>query len=241
MHSDSQRPNLLGQIISLEQLVKDACYYIDARRLHAVMTEDQIDMVMASLQHAYNLTKEGLEEVIKGLGYSVEEGRKQLGRINTINQLIDMRVTGNIVIEKAEIEAYYGSHPAYHDGIYTLQRAIIPFESDQNTQEQELKQQLATHADGLQATWSDTFTVGFSEVAKNKAQIHTAQSGEVVFTGKATEGFELYKLVARKEPALKTLVEQYDEIADALRQPQAEKLLALYQESLEKKLVIEYV
>jgi hypothetical protein len=241
MRSDSERPNLLGQMISQEQLVKDACYYLDARRLRAVMTEEHIDMVWANLLHAYNLTREGLVNVVKGLGYTEEEARKQLGRINTINQLIDMRVTGNIVIEKTEIEAYYEAHPAYHDGIYTLQRAIIPFETDPDVQETDLKQQVATHADGLQAAWSDQFTVGFSEVAKNKAQIHSAQAGEVVFTGKTHEGFELYKLVARKEPVLKTLVEQYDEIADALRQPQAEKLLALYQESLEKKLVIEYV
>jgi hypothetical protein len=241
MRSDSERPNLLGQIVPLKQQVKDACYHIDARRLHAVMTEEHIDMVWANLLHAYNLTREGLVEVVKGLGYTEEEARKQLGRINTINQLLDMRVTGNIVIEKAEIEAYYEAHPAYHDGIYTLRRAIIPFDSDPDIQETELKQQIATHADGLQATWSDQFTVGFSEVAKNKAQIHSAQSGAVVFTGKTHEGFELYKLVARQEPALKTLVEQYDEITDALRQPQAEKLLALYQESLEKKLVIEYV
>jgi hypothetical protein len=241
MRSDSDRPNLLGQMVSQEQLVKDACYYIDARRLHAVMLEDQIEIVWNNLLHAYNLTREGLVNVVQGLGYSEEEARKQLGRINTINQLIDMRVTGNIVIEKAEIEAYYEAHPAYHDGMYTLQRAIIPFESDQDTQEQELKSQIATHADGLTATWSQSFTVGFSEVAKSKASIHTAQAGDVVFTGKTNEGFELYKLVARKEPVLKTLVEQYDEIVDALRQPQAEKMLAAYQESLEKKLVIEYV
>lgn len=241
MRSDSERPNLLGQMVSQEQLVKDACYYIDARRLHAVMTDDFIDVIWGNLQQAYNLTKEGLVNVVKGLGYTEEEARKQLGRINTINQLLDMRVTGNIVIEKAEIEAYYEAHPAYHDGVYTLQRAIIPFESDQEIQEQELKQQLATHADGLQATWSSSFTVGFSEVAKSKASIHTAQTGEVVFTGKTNEGFELYKLVARKEPALKTLAEQYNDITDALRQPQADKLLAAYQASLEKKLVIEYV
>lgn len=241
MRSDSERPNLLGQIATLEQLVKDACYYVDARRLHAVMTEDQIDMVMASLQHAYNLTKEGLVEVIKGLGYTEEEGRRQLGRMNTINQLLDMRVTGNIIIEKAEIEAYYAAHPAYHDGIYTLQRAIVSFGTDTDIQEQELKQQVATHADGLNVTWSDEFTVGFSEVARDKAQIHDAKPGNVVFTGKTSNGFELYKLVARTEPALKTLAEQYDEITDALRKPQAEKQLAAYQESLEKKLIIEYV
>ena len=161
--------------------------------------------------------------------------------MNTINQLIDMRVTGNIIIEKAEIEAYYTAHPAYHDGVYTLQRAIVPFGSDKDAQEEELKQHIATHADGLKATWSDTFTVGFSEMARDKAQIHDAKTGDVVFTGTTNNGFELYALVARKEPALKTLAEQYDEITDALRQPQAEKLLAAYQEALEKKLIIEYV
>jgi len=239
--SDTVRPNLLGQMVSIKELVKETCYYIDARRLHAVMTEDQIDMVMGSLQRAYNLTKDGLVEVIKGLGYSEEEGRRQLGRMNTVNQLIDMRVTGNIIIEKAEIEAYYAANPAYHDGVYTLQRAIVPFGPDKEAQEESLKQLLATHADGLQATWSGAFTIGFSEVALEKGHIHTAKPNEVVMTGTTQDGFELYRLVARKEPALKTLVEQYDQIAEALRQPQAEKLLTAYQASLEKRLVIEYL
>lgn len=241
MRSDSERPNLLGQLVSLEELEKEACYYIDARRLKAVMTEDQIDMVMGSLQHAYNLTKEGLEEVIKGLGYSVEEGRRQLGRMNTVTQLIDIRVTGNIIVEKAEIESYYAQYPAYHDGVYTLQRALIPFKADKEIQLQNLKQMIAAHADGLNAPWSDSFTVGFAELALDKAAIQTAQPGTVVLTGPTTEGFEIYRLIARKEPALKTLAERYDEITEALRKPQAEKLLTAYQESLHKKLVIEYI
>lgn len=241
MLSDSERPNLLGQMVSIEDLKKEACYYLDARRLRAVMTEDQIDMVLGGLQHAYNLTKEGLEEVIKGLGYSIEEGRRQLGRMNTVNQLIDMRVTGNIVIEKAEIESYYAANPTYHDGVYTLQRAIVPFKTDKEAQEENLKQLIATHADGLKATWSDSFTIGFSEIAHEKAQIHKAKPNEIVFTGKTTDGFELYRLVARKEPVLKSILERHDEIVNALREPQAAKLLMAYQESLEKKLVIEYL
>ncbi len=241
MRSDSERPNLLGQMITLEELVTEACYYIDARRLRAVMTEDQIDMILASLQRTYNLTKEGLEEVIKGLGYTVEEGRKQLGRMNTVNSLLDMRVTGNIIIEKAEIDAYYEANPAYHDGIYTLQRAIIPFSADKDAQEEALKQLIANHADGLKATWSDSFSVNFAELAPDKAAIHTAKPNEIAFTGKTTDGFELYKLIARNEPALKTLAERYDEITDTLRRPQAEKMLATYQEALQKKLVIEYL
>lgn len=241
MRSDSERPNLLGQIISLQELVTEACYYIDARRLRAVMTEDQIDMILASLQRTYNLTKEGLEEVIKGLGYSVEEGRRQLGRMNTVNSLLDMRVTGNIIIEKAEIDAYYEANPVYHDGVYTLQRTIIPFGADKDAQEQALKQLIANHADGLKATWSDSFTVNFAELAPDKAAIHTAKPNEIAFTGRTADGFELYKLVEYTEPKLKTLAERYDEITDALRRPQAEKLLAAYQEALQKKLVIEYI
>lgn len=241
MRSDSERPNLLGQMITLEELVTEACYYIDARRLRAIMTEDQIDMILASLQRTYNLTKEGLEEVIKGLGYTVEEGRRQLGRMNTVNSLLDMRVTGNIIIEKAEIDAYYEANPAYNDGIYTLQRAIIPFNADKDAQEQALKQLIATHADGLKATWSDSFTIHFAELAPDKAAIHTAKPNEIAFTGKTADGFELYKLVERKEPTLKTLAQRYDEIMDTLRRPQAEKMLAAYQDALQKKLVIEYI
>lgn len=241
MRSDSERPNLLGQIITLEELVTEACYYIDARRLRAVMTEDQIDMIWTSLLRTYNLTREGLINVVEGMGYSEEEARKQLGRMNTVNSLLDMRVTGNIIIEKAEIDAYYEANPAYNDGVYTLQRAIIPFGADKDAQEQALKQLIATHADGLKATWSDSFSVNFAELASDKAQIHIAQPNEIVFTGKTTDGFELYKLVERTEPKLKTLAERYDEIMDTLRRPQAEKQLAAYQEALQKKLVIEYL
>lgn len=241
MYSDSQRPNLLGQMISFEELVQDACYYLDARRLRAVMNDEQVDMILTSLQHAYNLTKEGLEQVIKGMGYSVPEGRRQLARMNTINQLLEMRVTGNIFVGKEEIEHYYSENPLYHDGIYTLQRAVIPFSGDSVAQETVIKQLLTAHADGLNATWCDPFEIGFSEIASDKAAIHTAEVGESVLTGKTSQGFELYRLVARKEPKLKTLAECYDEITDVLRKPQAEILMAEYKEALNKKLVIEYV
>lgn len=241
MRSDSERPNLLGQMVSLEELKEEACYYLDARRLRAVMNEDQIDMVWSGLLRAYNLTREGLVEVVKGMGYTEEEARRQLGRMNTVNQLIDMRVTGNIIVEKADAEAYYNEHPAYHDGVYTLQRAIIPFSADQTAQEELLREQIVSNADNLKVTWSDPFTIGFSEIAADKAQIHNAQLNEIVLTGKTTNGFELYKLVARKEPVLKTFAERYDEITEVLRKPQAEKMLKEYQDSLHKKLVIEYL
>lgn len=241
MRSDTTRPNLLGQIITLEEAIQEACYYTDARRLRAVMNDEQVESVMIALQHAYNLTREGLEEVMKGLGYSVAEGRRQLGRMNTVNQLIEMRVTGNIFVTKDEIETYYKEHPSYHDGIYTLQRAVIPFSGDSIAQEIAITQLLAAHADGLQASWSDPFEIGFSEIASDKAAIHTASVGNSVLTGKTSQGFELYRLVARKEPTLKTLAEAYDDISDALRKPQAEILMAEYKEALGKKLVIEYV
>lgn len=241
MRSDSERPNLQGQIIELPALVEEAKYYIDARRLRAVVTDDYVDMILASLQHAYNLTKEGLEEVIKGLGYSVEEGRRMLGRMNTISSLLDMRVTGNIFIQKDQAEAYYNANPAYHDGVYTLQRAIITFKGDKQAQEQELKNLILTHADGLKATWSDAFTIEFAEIAPEKAVIHTAKLNDIVLTGQTADGFELYRLVDKKEPLLKTFEERYEEIVTILRRPQEEILLASYKESLDKKLVVEYL
>lgn len=241
MRSDSERPNLLGQMVSLEELIQERCYYLDARRLRAVMTEDQIDMIWSSLLRTYNLTREGLVNVVQGMGYTEEEARRQLGRMNTVNQLIDMRVNSNIIVEKADAEAYYNANPAYHDGVYTLQRAIMLFEADASKQEEDLKQQLEANADALNVTWSEPFTIGFSEIAPDKAQIHNANLNEIVLTGKTANGFELYKVVARKEPALKTFAERYDEITEVLRRPQAEKMLKEYQDSLHKKLVIEYL
>lgn len=241
MHSDTERPNLLGQIITLEDLVQEACYYLDARRLRAIMNDDQIDMILTSLQQVYGLTKEGLEEVIKGMGYSVPEGRRQLGRMNTINQLLDMRVTGNIVIEKTDVEAYYNEHPAYHDGTYTLQRAVVPFTGDIAVQEEALKQLIVTHADGLVTTWSEPFTINFADIAPEKGAIHAVHTTEIAYTGRTAEGFELYRVVKRVEPRQKTLEEAYNDIVDILRKPMEETLLAAYKESLEKKLVIEYV
>jgi len=241
MRSDTERPNLLGQMISLEDLVQEACYYLDARRLHATMHDEHIDMIFAGLQQAYNLTKEGLEEVIKGLGYSVPEGRRQLGRMNTVNQLLDMRITSNIFVEKQDAETYHKEHPSYHDGVYTLQRTVVPFNGDVNAQEEALKQLLATHADGLSVTWSEPFTIGFSEIAPEKGTIHDTHEKQIAYTGKTIEGFELYRVVFRVEPTLKTFEEAYNEIVEILRKPQEEQLLAAYKEGLEKKLVIEYL
>jgi len=240
--SDIDRPSLGGGFRTKEDIVFEREVLLDAKKHHIPQDEDAIDAYLAQMQREYNLSPEQLEDIFTSAGYTIEEGREQLQMMQTVNTMIDVKIRSNLIVPRKDVEDYYKNNPTIIEATYTLQRAFVP-QSDRLSAEQQNKiltryAQNGTGASGI--VWSDSFTINHSDIAENKQFIYTMHQGQMSLPQEVKGGFEMFKLIDKTPEQVKSLEESYREIADILRRPKYEELMAKYREALAKNASVVY-
>jgi SurA-like protein len=239
--SDLERPNFFGQIPMLQTEIDERLMYRDAVKMGVTITDEQIDRQIATIMRQHNLTLEALKALCVEYGMTYQELREKLARIYSVNAIRDHKIEGYLIINRSDIIAYYDAHPEMTEVVYYLQRALVPYEGDRETQRAELTTFISSKETDGGIAWGPIFPVDFSALAEEKAFIHSMHVGDIVLAQELYNGFELYRLVDKKEAAPRTLDERYLEIDEILRRPLRTKLLAEYQEKLFNAATIVYV
>lgn len=231
--SEVVRPNLAGQVRSLDDIIFERSLYLDACKHKSMTDDDAVDKYLAIVQRQNNLTSEQMRQVFASAGYTYDEGREQFKIMHVANQMMDHKVRSGVIVPRKEVEKYFEEHPEKEEAVYTLQRAFIPFD-DQDTEEQRKKLAIdVPKGRGVKnIEWSPSFMMGASEIASSKDFVHKMKPSQVSAPAECTDGFECYRLVAKKPERMRTLAERHSEIVDHLRMPRYQELLDEYRTQL---------
>lgn len=231
--SEIQRPSLSGGYRTQDDIVLERLIHLDAKKHKIPEDDDAVDAYLMQIQREHNLTPDELENIFTSSGYTIEEGREQLRMMQTINTMLDIKIRSNLIVPRKDIESYYHAHPEFSEAVYTLERAFVPFSTNVTKKRQYTR--LINYAAGtmeLSIEWSEPFTLSHSEIAEDKHFIYMMEPGAIAEPHEIDGGFELFKLVEKMPPLLKSLDASYREIADILRRPKYEELMQKYRETL---------
>ena len=232
--SDIERPSLTGQMRTLDDIVFERLVVLDAVKHKIPMDDDAVDKYLTQIQRDNGLTMDQLNEVFSSAGYTLKEGREQLGLMQTVNTMLDFKVRSGLIVPRKSIEAYYEEHPEKTEARYLVQYARVPFDKGQQEDAQyvALQKYAQTGKGSGGIAWSEPFWIAQSEVADDKTFIFDLAVGSISQPQKMHNGFEMYRLKDKKEAQLRTLEERYREIANVLRQPRYQELMQEYREGL---------
>jgi hypothetical protein len=232
--SDLDRPALGGGFRTKEDVIFECKVLLDAKKHHLPEDEDAIDAYLAQIQREYNLSEQELEEIFTSSGYTVEEGRQQLQRMQTINTMLDIKIRSNVIVPRRDVEEYYRNNPTVIEATYTLQRAFVAQSKKISSDQQYaiLLKYTQTGKGVAGIVWSDPFSINGSDMAENKKFICDMEPGAMAVPQPTNGGFELFKLVEKTPETIKSLEDSYREIVDILRRPKYEELMEKYRDFL---------
>ncbi len=228
--SDLERPGLDGAPRSLDDLILEKLIFADAKKFKILADEEAVDRHLMTVQKDNNLTLDQLKQIFRNAGYTYEEGRVQFGIMTTINSMIDFKIRSRLMIPEKEIMAYYNEHPVVEEAEYELVRAVVPYADDM--QEQRKKLMAPSKSTIAALNWSEPFLIKQSDLAEDKQFLGALAVGELSEPQESAHGFELFRMVARKEERLQPLDERYREITEILRKPRYDALFAEYKKDL---------
>ncbi|KKP28215.1 MAG: PPIC-type PPIASE domain protein [candidate division TM6 bacterium GW2011_GWF2_30_66] len=237
--SDLDKMGLDGQKRTKDKMIFELQVYQDAKKYN-LMDEKLVDKYIEAIQTQQNLSLNDIKKMFYEFGYTYEEGREQLAMYNIINQLMDYKVRSKVIIPEKEVRAYYDANPVYLEEAYNLQRIFVPFESQADLDEERINiESKIKNGEAMPyADYSEYFWVEKPELADDKKFISSMLPNSISEPVLIEGGFELFKLIDRRERQLASFDQRYREITDLLREPLYDKLFDEYKESLIKDSVV---
>jgi parvulin-like peptidyl-prolyl isomerase len=233
--SDVARPSVAGQMRTLEDIIFENLVFMDAKR-HKIMTDDaSVDRYLNAIAKENNLKPEQLKQIFAQSGYDFEEGRKELGKIQATNQMLDYQIRQNLIVPRSQVVRYYEEHPEIEEESYQLQTGFIMHTegADKNAERTQVESFVAGSTT-LPIQWSQEFWINKSDIASDQHFIYSMKPSQMELAQETPDGFIIYRLINRKEERLRSLDDRYLEIADILRKPRYEELLQKYRTQLFK-------
>ena len=218
----------------MQDTLTNLAFSQEARRYHINPTPEEIEKQYEMIAHNNNKTVKELDEMVKQAGFTPQEARKEFGQINAVNGLINYKVTGNMVVPESEVIAYAEENPEYEPAAYQIKVIIIPFSATQSHSEQFAQLQMLANAKDPNGVlnWADAFWVNEEDLAADKKFIAKLVPGEISLPKEVYNGFEMFRLIAKRAERLKTLDERYGQIVNTLRRPKYSELMAQFQKDL---------
>ncbi len=231
--SDVIRPSLSGAPRTLDDLIFERLVYLDAQKYKILSDDDAVDKYLAMVQKENHLTLDQLKEVFASAGYSYEEGREQFKMLQTVNSMLDFKIRSQVIVPRQLVEQYYREHPVVDEAAYKIQVGLLPYVAGkESAQKKALAYMAQTGKEVRNIQWGEPFWVKKDDVADDKKFIFTLKVGHSALSRERNDGFEIYRLVEKKEERVATLDERYKEIADTLRKPMYEELMEKYKKQL---------
>ncbi|MFC1842321.1 peptidyl-prolyl cis-trans isomerase [Candidatus Dependentiae bacterium] len=238
--SDLEKRSLDGQQRTKDKFVFELLVFQDAKKYN-ILDEKLVDRYIEAVQAQHNLSLEDLKKMFYDSGYTYEEGREQLAMYNTISQLMDFKVRSKVIIPEKEVKKYYDENPVYQEEAYKLQRVFVPAPSEAGGKQlapKEIAQKIKIGQVIPEAEYSEPFWTEKPDLAADKMFIAGLTVGQASKPVAYENGFEVFKLLEKRDRQLIPFEERYREIGDTLRAPLFEKLFDDYKKSLFKDSVV---
>jgi parvulin-like peptidyl-prolyl isomerase len=232
-YTDVIRPGLAGVPRTLEDIIFERLVYLDAQKYKILADEDAVDKYLAMVQKENNLTLDQLKDVFASAGYSYEEGREQFKMLQTVNSMLDFKIRSHVIVPKQLVEKYYHEHPEVEPASYKIQIGFLPYEAGKEAVQKKALTYMAKTGKQIKGIeWAEPFWVNKDEIADDKQFIFNLKVGRSSMPIDLGSGYQIYKLVEKKDERVVPLEERYKEIADILRRPIYQDLMDAYKKQL---------
>lgn len=232
---ESYKRDMNGQLIPMHQLIQNdvVSQQIIADKIPVDPTA--ADKYIESLKKQNNLTDSDLADMFEGIGRTYAEGVALLNEQYFHEMFMHYKFKSQQIATDEDVQKFYDEHPMYSDGQVEIQLAYVDFD-DENKE----KLQAEVHkiikgetSESLKVQWSSPLVVSLKDIADDKRFIFDMNPGEMVsYEGPGT--FELYKLLDKKEPKMKTLEELRSTIVEKLTRKKLETMLEDYNQEVRK-------
>lgn len=182
-----------------------------------------------------NLTDSDLAELFEQVGRTFTEGLGLLNDQYYHEMFMHHKFKSQVIATDDDIKKYYDEHPAYVDGWCEIQVAYIDYDADGKDK---VKDTVNNIIEGKQTVgntveWSAPMKIQLTDLATDKKFIFDMDTSQIK-AHDANGSYELYKLIDKKEPELKSLQERRASIIDKLNRQQLEKMLENYNHEVRK-------
>ena len=231
--SDVDRLSLEGKPRTLEELKNDRLMSLDAKKYNMWPDQEAVDKHLETIKRDNNLSDKDLLNIFKQSGYTYEDAMQEFAIMFANSSIVEFKIRSRLIVPEKDVIAYHEANPVFMDASYQLERAVVPLAGKRSEEKQLAEIERNIKAGTTQKyDWSVPFWLEEDDIAEDKAYLKNLKVGEISHPYKITNGFELYKLVDKKDRRKRTLEERYREITNILREPKYMELFNDYKQSL---------
>lgn len=228
--SDITNPGIDGRVHSLEDRLMESKLYLYAKD-NKMTDPDATLKMLKRVQLDNNLSDDGMKELFKEYGYTYDEGLEQFSRMTAANQVMGFKVGSRLNIPEREIIKYWQENPVMREPNYKLQRALIDLAQADSVKD--LKEKLTQGS--VKAAWSEPFWIDKSDVAQEKEFIFNLKPKQVN-VAVTPEGYELFRLLEKKDERPVALEERREEIERILQPVRYRDLFSTFKKDLDERM-----
>ena len=239
LSSELQRFKLDGTPNTLDEMITNHALFNEAKKYRLLSTPEEIDKQWRMMAEANKKTPKELDDMVIMAGFTPQEARNEFGQMNAINSLVSFKVTANLIVPESDVIAYYNEHPEVEPAAYNIQYVFVPFSFKSKEDQKKQLQVIARKNDPQHLlNWQDPFWVAENELAVDKQFITLLGQGQISEPVEVSGGFELIKLIQKREERVKPLDECYSQIANILRKPKYLELMNSFQKGVRDSVVV---
>lgn len=236
------RPGIDGTPRTLKDVILNNLVLMDGKKSKILKDDNDSEQkeedakYLYKIQKQHKLTNDDIIELFKGMGYTYEEGLKELHNMRVTDTVLDIKVRSKIMPDKKDIEKYCAENPAY---VYVLSSATLPYEEKINKKEQleKIDKDIKTGEIVNSITWDGPFDIKETGIASEKAHIKNMKVNDIKLE-EDNDGIKLLRLVEKKE---ETAQERSKEVAHLLSKDRFENFMDKYQKGLFANSHIKYM
>ena len=240
LKSDVEQPRIDkgGKLYDIDELIDNELLFQKAAERKLLPTGLDVEKNIASWKSMNNFThmsEEQLAERLKTEGFSLAKYKNQLARIIAVRNVKQLETNERVVVSSREIEDYYKKNPQYAEEQYLVHTALVPFDEVANDEEAKL---LVTKEN---LKWIDIDWIEKPDVSEKMEFIFSMKKGEVSRPVKTDDGYQLIKLIDKRDKKEKTLEDSWVSIEKKLQEEKKERFEREFIRELRDKASIIYV
>lgn len=229
MHSEARRASVDGRPQTLKDIILQRLVCQDAVKYQVKASDESVDRYLANMKESHDLNDADIRDLFLSSGYTMDEGREELKRMDVVNSLLNYRVRTRVIVTENEVRAFCEKHPDYIPARYKVQKAVFPFEDDRKQQKKKLEKEVSEHPDRI--TFKKAYWASDDELPENSV-IRTVRVGVPSSLQEDDESFYVFRIQEKVPAKKRAMKERYRDVVDELRFPKYKKLLDRYYDQL---------
>jgi parvulin-like peptidyl-prolyl isomerase len=232
--SELRRMGIDGRRRTLPDIILEELMYQQTIKYKIPVDESAIDKYLLDIRRKNNLSLEQVKEIFKRSGYTYQEGREQLAMMYASSTMVELKIMQRLGVTEQEVIAFYEANPIYKEAKYQLERSFIPYKSSISHDEQKMmiERDIIKKGKASELQWGTPFWLKESELSEVMEFVNSMNIGDVSVPLEDSDGFEMYRLTAKRDRCVVSLEKRFREISDILKMPKYQQEMEKYRDEL---------